>query len=74
MPCMPNATLCIYDYYAQLYMMTKDDQFLQVYNCLQKLMVSFSHGGTIKLIEAMSESFDEDVLTWSAGQEQHLKV
>ena len=41
---------------------------------MQKLMVSLSHGGAIKLIDNMSSSFDEDVLVWSTGQEEHFKV
>ena len=41
---------------------------------MQKLMISLSHGGTIKLINNMSSSFDEDVLVWSAGQEAHFRV
>lgn len=42
---------------------------------MQKLMVSLSHGGAIKLIDNMSSSsFDEDVLVWSEGQEEHFKV
>ena len=40
------------------------------------MMISFSHGGTIKLIKsrAHSDSYDEDVLLWSMKQEEHLKV
>ena len=41
---------------------------------MQKLMLSLSHGGTIKLIDNMCSSFDEEVLLWSMGQEAHFKV
>ena len=40
---------------------------------MQKLMLSLSHSGTMKLIDNMCSSFD-DVLVWSMGQEMHFKV
>ena len=36
--------------------------------------MSFSYGGTIKLVDSMSDSYDEDALLWSHRQEEHFKV
>ena len=38
--------------------------YMQIYRCLQPLMVSYSHSGCIKLIDRLSEDHDIKVKFW----------
>lgn len=38
--------------------------YLQVYRCLQPLMLCLSHQGTLNAIDELCAGYDEDVLQW----------
>lgn len=38
--------------------------FMQVYRCLQPLMLCLSHQGTLNAIDDLCADFDKDVLCW----------
>ena len=47
---------------------------MQVYNCLQPLMLCMSHSGTLKIVDRLCEDYDMDVYTWNDEQKQSLQV
>ena len=42
---------------------------LQVYNCLQPLMICLSYRGTLELVDKLAEDWDQDVLP---GTHSHI--
>ena len=58
--------LCIFLFIVQI--------TLQVYNCLQSLMITLSYTGTIKLIDRLSEDHDIKVQYWCHDLLENLKV
>ena len=47
---------------------------MQVYNCLQPLMISLSYQGTLNLVDRLCEDFDVCVQLWSEDLQDHLQV
>ena len=46
----------------------------QVYKCLQPLMISLSHRGTLKLIDRLAADYDADLLKWKKHLEESMEV
>ena len=47
---------------------------LQVYNRLQKLMISMSHPTTLSIIDRLGEGHNVPVLNWKLSLQQRLEV
>ena len=47
---------------------------MQVYNCLQPLMLCMSYYGTLKIIDQLCEDHDMEVYAWSDDLKQSLQV
>ena len=46
----------------------------QVYKCLQPMMVSLSHKGTLNLLDRMNEKFDSLPKSWKASLAHRVQV
>ena len=59
-----------------LYIITNCKCFatLQLYHCLQPLMVSLSYNGMLKYMKSLTENFDSDVLKWSKNLEDNVQL
>lgn len=45
---------------------------LQVYNCLQPLMVCLSYKGTFDLLDSIAKDYDAEVKVWSDNLKTHF--